>query len=57
MKELLIEELNSVSGGYYYKLRPVSSNVEDRRVGLRNMFWSNFDGIFPRFGSNLPTRY
>ena len=57
MKELLIEELNSVSGGYYYKLHPVSSNVEDRRVGLRNMFWSHFDGIFPRFGSNLPTRY
>ncbi|MFC5920707.1 hypothetical protein ACFPVS_08210 [Neisseria weixii] len=53
MQELTIYELEAVSGGLNTTFRPVSQNVEDRRIGWRdNSFWWHFEGVLPRFGSN-----
>lgn len=39
MKELNIFDMKKISGGYIYRMRPVSSNVEDRRGLGRGLFW------------------
>ncbi|QMT45723.1 hypothetical protein [Neisseria dentiae] len=58
MKELNIFDMKKISGGYLYRMRPVSSNVVDMSAGWgKSSFWNSFRGIFPKFGENLPNIY
>ena len=56
MRELNTQEIEMVCGGMLSpKLRPWSTNVEDRRTPIWRSYplWKNYRGIFPRFGENL----
>ena len=56
MRELNTQEIEMVCGGMLSpKLRPWSTNVEDRRTTIwkSHPLWKNYRGIFPRFGENL----
>lgn len=58
MKELTKKEIELVTGGMNWRLRPMSKNVEDRRTNWRtHPLWKKYRGIFPRFRDNFHYRF
>jgi len=54
MKELTQKEIELVTGGMDWRLRPVSKNVEDRRIDWRrHPLWRYYRGLFPTFGEHF----